>query len=99
MRPFADLYLALDATTKTNVKVAALAASGLPEWLFDASYDAVGDFAETISLVLPSPRDSARRSPVHPFTCSPFYFELPGTSCTAIIIRCRRVAQLVRAPP
>jgi DNA ligase-1 len=75
MRRFADLYLALDATTKTNAKVAALAAyfrdvapedaawaaffltgrklkravgsrdlraaaltaSRLPEWLFDAS--------------------------------------------------------------
>ncbi|MFO1412768.1 MAG: ATP-dependent DNA ligase [Burkholderiales bacterium] len=91
MRRFADLYCALDASTKTNAKVAALAAyfreappadaawatyfltgrklvrtvgsrdlrgaalalSGLPEWLFEASYDAVGDLAETIALVLP----------------------------------------------
>jgi DNA ligase-1 len=30
-------------------------ASGLPEWLFDESYDAVGDLAETISLLLPAP--------------------------------------------
>ena len=30
-------------------------ASGLSPWLFDASYDAVGDLAETIALVLPPP--------------------------------------------
>ena len=33
-------------------------AAGLPEWLFDESYDAVGDLAETISLLLPPPTDS-----------------------------------------
>jgi DNA ligase-1 len=33
-------------------------ASGLPAWLFEASYQAVGDLAETIALVLPAP-DSA----------------------------------------
>ena len=30
-------------------------AAGLPLWLFEESYDAVGDLAETIALVLPSP--------------------------------------------
>ena len=30
-------------------------AAGLPAWLFDASYQAVGDLAETIALVLPAP--------------------------------------------
>ena len=96
MRAFTDLYLALDASTATHAKVAALiayfraapaldaawaaffltgrkfkrlvkssdlraaamTASGLPEWLFAASYDAVGDLAETIALVLP-PRASS----------------------------------------
>ena len=91
MRAFADLYAALDETTKTSEKVAALVryfkaapaadaawavyfligrkpkqvvptrklvqwaieVGGLPEWLFDESYDAVGDLAETIALVLP----------------------------------------------
>lgn len=34
--------------------------AGLPSWLFDACYEAVGDLAETIALVLPPPvRDSA----------------------------------------
>ncbi len=33
-------------------------AAGLPEWLFDESYDAVGDLAETISLLLPAPTQS-----------------------------------------
>ncbi len=32
-------------------------AAGLPEWLFDESYEAVGDLAETISLLLPDPVD------------------------------------------
>jgi DNA ligase-1 len=30
-------------------------AAGLPEWLFDESYQAVGDLAETIALLLPPP--------------------------------------------
>jgi DNA ligase 1 len=30
-------------------------ATGLPEWLFEESYDAVGDLAETLSLLLPPP--------------------------------------------
>ena len=37
------------------LKQLAREASGLPEWLFDESYDAVGDLAETISLLLPVP--------------------------------------------
>ncbi len=32
-------------------------AAGLPEWLFDESYEAVGDLAETIALLLPPPTD------------------------------------------
>ena len=34
---------------------AAIEASGIPPWLFDASYEAVGDLAETIALLLPPP--------------------------------------------
>jgi DNA ligase-1 len=93
---FAELYAALDRTTKTNEKVAALAAyckaappadaawaisfllgrrpkrllesrklaqwaieeAGVPDWLFGESYHAVGDFAETIALLLPPPAAS-----------------------------------------
>ena len=33
----------------------AIAAAGLPRWLFDECYDAVGDFAETVAHVLPPP--------------------------------------------
>jgi DNA ligase 1 len=95
MKAFAALYEALDASTRTNDKVAALAqyfravapedacwavyfltgnrprqavpakklhafaaeAAGLPDWLFAESYDAVGDLAETIALILPPPVD------------------------------------------
>jgi DNA ligase-1 len=91
MREFVDLFHALDVSTSTVAKVAALrrylagadardaawavyflaggkprqsvgsrvlrdfalAASGVPEWLFDECYDTVGDLAETIALLLP----------------------------------------------
>ncbi len=93
MKRFAALFAAIDATTSTNAKVAALkayfsaapdddaawatyflaggkprqsvptkvlrtaalAASDLPDWLFEESYQSVGDLAETIALVLPPP--------------------------------------------
>lgn len=93
MKDFAALYHALDASTSSLAKQAALQAylraaapgdaawavyflaggkprqlvptkllrtfareaAGLPEWLFDESYDAVGDLAETIALLLPPP--------------------------------------------
>jgi DNA ligase-1 len=97
MKAFADLYTALDETTKTTEKVRALVdylgrvssadaawaiyfligrkprqvvpmpklrawaieEAGIPEWLFQESYDAVGDIAETITLLLPPPRVSS----------------------------------------
>lgn len=90
MKRFARLYDALDRTTSTNAKVAALVSyladappadaawalffltgrrlkrhlptrlmhewtlelTGLPEWLVEESYAAVGDFAEAIALLL-----------------------------------------------
>jgi DNA ligase 1 len=43
-------------TVPTKVlRQAVLAASGLSEWLFEESYQAVGDLAETIAHVLPEP--------------------------------------------
>jgi len=92
MKAFARLYTALDETTSTSAKVAALVAyfssappsdaawavhflsgrrpkrlvssgrlrawaaqeAGIPDWLFEESYHAVGDLAEAITLVLPS---------------------------------------------
>ncbi|MDA8446204.1 ATP-dependent DNA ligase [Paracidovorax valerianellae] len=95
MKDFAALYRALDASTSSLAKQAALQAylrtaqpadaawavyflaggkprqlvptkllralardaAGLPEWLFDESYEAVGDLAETISLLLPAPAE------------------------------------------
>lgn len=36
------------------LRLLAQEAAGLPEWLFDESYEAVGDLAETISLLLPA---------------------------------------------
>ncbi len=102
MRAFADLYSALDETTKTNAKVAALTQyfevapprdaawavhfligrrpkrlietrklvewaieeAAVPDWLFGESYQAVGDLAETISLLLPA-ADKHSDAPLH----------------------------------
>lgn len=102
MRRFTQLFQALDETTRTNEKVAALEAyfraaepadaawalhflcgrkvrramtstelrmlageaSGLPAWLFDECYHAVGDLAETVALVLPE-SGSAIDLPLH----------------------------------
>jgi DNA ligase 1 len=102
MKRFAALYDALDATTGTNAKVAALAAyfaeapaedaawavhfltgrrprrlaasgklqawaaeaAGVEPWLFGECYHAVGDLAETISLLLP-PAASPAELPLH----------------------------------
>ena len=43
------------------VRAAARECAGIPEWLFDESYDVVGDLAETVAHVLPPPR-AARRA-------------------------------------
>ncbi len=97
MKAFAELYAALDETTKTSEKVDALARyftsvppadaawavhflsgrrpkrlvggrkladwalefTGTPEWLFGECYEAVGDLAETITLLLPPSRASS----------------------------------------
>ncbi|MDM0051433.1 ATP-dependent DNA ligase [Variovorax sp. J22R115] len=40
------------------LRLLAQEAAGLPEWLFDESYEAVGDLAETISLLLPPPDET-----------------------------------------
>ncbi|WP_332742908.1 ATP-dependent DNA ligase [Hydrogenophaga sp.] len=41
-----------------QLRALAQEASGLPEWLFEASYQTVGDLAETIALVLPAPEST-----------------------------------------
>ena len=102
MKAFAELYAALDQTTKTNAKVDALKRylaaaqpedaawavnfligrrpkrllesrklaqwaieeAGVPDWLFGECYHAVGDFAETIALLLP-PADASSTLPLH----------------------------------
>ncbi|MCB0150821.1 MAG: hypothetical protein KDE01_24615, partial [Caldilineaceae bacterium] len=102
MRAFTQLYGALDATTKTNEKIAVMAAyfrqaaptdaawaiyflsgrrpkrllgagllrqwaaelAGIPEWLLVESYSAVGDSAETATLLLP-PAQTIDDEPLH----------------------------------
>ncbi|QDT09273.1 ATP-dependent DNA ligase [Planctomycetes bacterium K23_9] len=97
---FAELYHALDSTTKTNDKIAAMKdyftdaspadaawavhflsgkklkqpvprkllrrwaadEAGIPSWLFDESYHAVGDLAEAMSLVVPQGESTDDRS-------------------------------------
>jgi DNA ligase 1 len=102
VKAFAELYAALDETTKTNAKVAALTRylaaaapedaawavnfligrrpkrllesrklaqwaieeAGIPDWMFGECYQAVGDFAETIALLLP-PAAASSPLPLH----------------------------------
>jgi len=40
-------------------------AAGIPLWLFEESYDAVGDLAEVIALVLPPPEGATLDEPLH----------------------------------
>jgi DNA ligase-1 len=102
MKRFSDLYFALDATTRTNDKIAAMRAyfdaappadaawavyflsgrrpkrllsalllrrwaaeaTGVPEWLQEEAYHAVGDSAETAALLLPIAKRVSDR-PLH----------------------------------
>jgi DNA ligase 1 len=102
VKKFARLFDAIDASTSTRAKTAALSAyfiaadardaawaawfltghrprmavptrrlhawaaevAGIPLWLFEECYDAVGDLAETIALVLPAPK-TACDDPLH----------------------------------
>ena len=102
MNNFAALYTALDSTTKTNEKIAAMVRyfqraapadaawavyflsgrrpkrliqarllrvwaaelAGIPEWLLEESYGAVGDSAEAAALLLP-PGETASDFPLH----------------------------------
>ncbi len=102
MKQFTDLYVALDATTRTNEKIAAMRdyfdgappadaawavyflsgrrpkrllsaallrrwaaeVAGVPEWLQEESYHAVGDSAEAAALLLPVAERSSGR-PLH----------------------------------
>jgi DNA ligase-1 len=43
------------AVSSRTLREAACEAAGLPDWLFDESYHAVGDLAETIAHLLPPP--------------------------------------------
>ena len=44
----------------------AVEAASIPDWLFGESYDAVGDFAETVALLLPERSDAHTDLPAHP---------------------------------
>lgn len=103
MKRFAELYAALDATTKTNEKIAAMRhyfsiadpsdaawaihflsggklsrlvttrllrawaaeVAEIPLWLLEESYHAVGDLAETLTLVVPVAEQDAEGSLTH----------------------------------
>ena len=47
-----------------HLRAWAAAEAGVSDWLFDESYDAVGDLGETIALLLPAPTDVSAR-PMH----------------------------------
>jgi DNA ligase-1 len=100
MKAFAQLFLSLDETNKTNEKVKvlkdyltdvpdtdkmhmlalfagrlpkrqinstlvrnwAIEASGIPVWLFEESYNVVGDLAETMALLMPQSTNSSSKT-------------------------------------
>ena len=100
MKAFANLFAAIDETTKTSEKVAAMVryftaadpadaawavyfltgrkprqvvptkllrrwaveTAGVPDWLFDECYHAVGDLAETMALLVPGTGQAGDRS-------------------------------------
>ncbi|TFF40291.1 ATP-dependent DNA ligase [Mucilaginibacter psychrotolerans] len=100
MKAFAQLFLSLDETNKTNEKVKvlkdyfanvpdtdkmhmlalftgrrpkrqinstlvrtwAMEASNIPVWLFEESYQVVGDLAETMSLLMPESQNSSSKT-------------------------------------
>jgi len=47
------------AITTRELREACLEATGLSEWLFDESYEAVGDLAEVVAILLPDPETSS----------------------------------------
>ncbi len=49
------------AVPSKKLRAWAAAEAGVPDWLFDESYDAVGDVAETVALLLPPPESSSDR--------------------------------------
>jgi DNA ligase-1 len=49
------------AVSAPRLRQWAAAEAGIPDWLFDASYEVVGDLAETITLVLPPGKDGENR--------------------------------------
>src|SRR5262245_52300183 len=48
------------AVSSTRLRKWAMELAGVPEWLFEESYQAVGDLAETVSLLLPSRQGESR---------------------------------------
>jgi len=53
------------AVPTKRLHIWAAEAAGIPLWLFEESYDAVGDLAETIALVLPPTQSAEVDAPLH----------------------------------
>lgn len=61
----------------------AMELTGLPEWLFRESYDAVGDLAETISLLTEGVAIDAAGPAIPPAPAQPGLFEAPPETAAA----------------
>ncbi|BCW98814.1 MAG: ATP-dependent DNA ligase [Armatimonadota bacterium] len=53
------------AVTSTELRRLAAEEAGIPEWLFEECYDAVGDLAETVALALPPGGEDRPLPPLH----------------------------------
>ena len=56
---FLDRRKPRQVVRSSNLRQWATHEAGIPDWLFGESYDAVGDVAETIALLLPPPQRSS----------------------------------------
>ncbi len=70
-----------------QLRTLATEAAGLPDWLFEASYQAVGDLAETIALVLPPPDSTEGESLGLADWMSQRLLPLRGQDETAVALR------------
>lgn len=67
------------AANSTKMQQLAAHLAGIPQWLFAECYDAVGDLAETIALVLPEPTERGEDQPLS-YWVTERLMRMPGMS-------------------
>ncbi len=80
------------AVSSTDLRRWAAEESGIPDWLFEECYDAVGDLAETVALALPPEGDGTPLPPLHVWVMERLLplREMDEESRRALLTRCWR---------